>query len=141
MKWTVLAIPGLILSTLVACAPPTMGVAQGYNPPEPPADAGTVVPTHYRPVMAAAIKQALREPDSVRDPLISEPFRRWMGAGYRYVVCARFNARNAYGGYTGASDVMAVFVSGKLNTIDYADHGECRPALYGPFPEILGKRR
>lgn len=111
-------------------------------------DAGNVAPTNYRAEVLAYLRTYLNEPSGVREAGISEPALRPVAGGDRYVVCVRFNARKAAGGYTGMRDRMAIFVAGKLDRFveprveggnvgaNVAGSEACRTASYGPFPEL-----
>jgi hypothetical protein len=98
--------------------------------------AGERAPAYFRPALAAVIISSLREPGSVSDPAVSEPFLRWMVSADRYIVCVRFNARNGFGGMTGPAELMAVYEDGDLVRVIPAAAGECREARYMPFPEL-----
>jgi hypothetical protein len=112
------------------------GCAGGYTPTPPPPASSLVAPVTYRGPIAAQFKATLRDPTSVRDARISQPFVRHMGAGERYVVCVRLNAKNGFGGYSGPVDRLAVFVGGELLSIVPTVAGECREVAMTPFSEI-----
>jgi hypothetical protein len=122
----------LITTSLLA----TGACATAWEPKPPPPESSNVAPVRHRAEILAHLRATLKDPTSVRDAHISQPFLRWMGAGNRYVVCIRFNAKNSFGGYTGPKDHMAVYVAGELSSIDSADDGECRPAVYAKFGEL-----
>lgn len=64
-------------------------------------------PTAYEATVKAHYVATLKDPDAVLYRSISAPKKQWLGdrlnpAGtYAYLVCATFNAKNAFGGYVG----------------------------------------
>lgn len=110
------------------------GCAGGYNPPVVGVGGA---PTGYRVAVAADLRSTLKDPASVRGAFISQPFVRQMGAGERWVVCIRLNAKNGFGGYSGQADELAVFADGRLVSISEATAGECREAPMTTFHEVL----
>jgi hypothetical protein len=92
-----------------------------------PVSATEVQPANPRAEIAAYLRATLKDPTSVRDPMIGEPQNTWMGVGYRYTVCVRFNAKNSYGGYTGPQNHLAVFVTAAF------------PASKAPYPSNAGR--
>ena len=72
------------------------------------------VPTNYKADILAFLRTYLNDPTNVRDASASQPTLQHVGAGDRYVVCVRFNARKSDGKYGGVLDTAAIFNGGKL---------------------------
>jgi hypothetical protein len=101
-----------------------------------PPESANIEPKNYRAEILAGLRVALKDPGSVRDAAISQPALKWMGAGNRYVVCIRMNAKNSYGGYTGLTETIGIFLNGKLHGLEAPEIGQCRGVTYQPFPEL-----
>ena len=113
-------------------------------------EAQNVYPAGYKSDLMAFLRTYLNDPTRVRGAAVSQPQRKTIGPGERYVVCVRYNARNTEGRYAGPKEGLATFVSGKLDrffdvtkgrpdrTIDApAEVREfCKDALFAPFPEL-----
>lgn len=126
----------ILKSTLaVALLVPSIGNAQMFRD-IPESEANINPSTTYRKEIQAHLRSTLRDPFSVRDAQISQPALKWMGAGNRYVVCIRFNTKNAFGGWTGPRDYMAIYVRGRLSGIDEPIMGQCREVTYERFTEL-----
>lgn len=95
-------------------------------------------PHDYRRQAAAAIKAGFRDPSSIRDAMITPPAPRMMGAATRNASCVRLNAKNGFGGYTGAVDYVAVFdPGGRLISFHEDVSAACwRVTGYQPFLEV-----
>ena len=93
-------------------------------------------PDNYRPELLAFMKTYLNDPRGVREAAITSPEQRPVGGRQRYVVCARYNARESDGGYPGVKDRAVLYVGGRLDRV-IEDGGEiCSKASYKPFPEM-----
>jgi len=81
-------------------------------PPAPPskaqlasADYGSY-PSDYKNVIETYMDQELKDPESARYDYLNQPVRawnNWEGLKFGYAVCVNINAKNSFGGYSGAS--------------------------------------
>jgi hypothetical protein len=91
-------------------------------------------PADYRAQIAAIIKSGLKDPYTVRDAAITEAGPRTVGAMVTATgVCARYNAKNSYGAYTGIQEQGYVFRDGRPISVIITD---CDKGTFGPFPEL-----
>ncbi len=95
-----------------------------------------IVPANYRADIVDFMKTYLNDPRGIRDAAISQPQSRSMDGRQRYVVCVRYNPRNANGGYAGVSDRLAIFFEGRFDQLMERAGEFCRDATYTPFPEL-----
>lgn len=95
-----------------------------------------VAPTNYKSEILDHLRTALEDPTNIHDAFFSEPSLKKYGADMRYVVCLRYNAKSAGGGYTGSKDYAAFFYAGKLTAIIPASRDVCSGVSYQPFPEL-----
>jgi hypothetical protein len=118
-------------------------------------EAQNVKPENYKPDLLAFLRTYLNDPAGVHDAGLSEPQKLNVQEVERYAACLRYNARNSTDRYTGLSNHLAVFISGKFDRLielgrvsreatggalqplrDY-----CATATYRPFPELEQLRR
>ena len=100
----------LLGAALAACAPMPRTANQGWRPSPTEiraADYGAY-PSDYRAIVKRWYLQNLKDPASARFGRITRPLKEHAirnqvrkEAVYGYSVCARVNARNSFGGYTG----------------------------------------
>jgi hypothetical protein len=95
-----------------------------------------IVPVNYRADILEFLKTYLNDPRGVREAAISQPQSRSMDGRQRYVVCVRYNPRNASGGYAGVSDRLAIFFEGRFDQLMERAGEFCRDATFTPFPEL-----
>ena len=95
-----------------------------------------IVPVNYRADILEFLKTYLNDPRGVREAAISQPQSRSMEGRQRYVVCVRYNPRNASGGYAGVSDRLAIFFEGRFDQLMERAGEFCRDATFTPFPEL-----
>jgi hypothetical protein len=95
-----------------------------------------IVPANYRADIVDFLKTYLNDPRGIREAAISQPQSRAMDGRQRYVVCVRYNARNANGTYAGASDRLAIFFEGRFDQLMERAGEYCRDATFAPFPEL-----
>lgn len=86
-----------------------------------------------------AARNVLYDPYSVRDAEIS-PVVQWMDAfgNKTTVVCARFNSKNAYGGYTGRQQYLLYLKpngSVSIANRDVFAQGHCNKMSFSRFQE------
>jgi hypothetical protein len=98
-----------------------------------------VFPQNYKADLMAFLRTYLNDPTQIRDAMVSQPQRKNVGPGERYIACVRYNARKDGGAYAGVKDGVAVYVSGKLDR--FFDGPKevreiCKDAAYAPFPEL-----
>ena len=126
----------LILGLLLVLA----GCASGerdYSGPETTLGGASVnvFPDNYRAEILAYQRSYLNDPTGIRSAAISQPVLRKVGSVERYVVCVRFNAKNAAGVYADVREHLAIFLAGKLDQMAVTRE-QCKDASYEPFPEL-----
>jgi hypothetical protein len=72
----------------------------------------------------------------IRDAYIAEPALKPRGTFTRYIICMRFDAKDAQGQYQGNKEYAAFYYQGQLTQIVDASREMCDGALYRPFPEL-----
>jgi hypothetical protein len=98
-----------------------------------------VFPQNYKNDLMAFLHTYLNDPTHIHGAAVSQPQRKNVGPGERYVACVRYNARKSGGQYAGSKDGAAIFVSGKLDRFFDAPKEVreiCKDAVYEPFPEL-----
>lgn len=106
----------LLLSALTALS----ACSSAYGPNQP--TAVNRAPIGYEETIKKYLATYLRDPQSLRDLTMSKPvgateYNGWVNGGgytYRYRVCAKMNAKNAYGGYTGQQSMIFMFSGDKI---------------------------
>ena len=107
-------------------------------------------PAAYRANLTAFLRTYLNDPTHIRGATVSQPQRKMIGPGERYVVCVHYTARNTEGRYAAPSEGAATFVSGKLDRFFDVTKGKldrsidlpvearelCKDAVFAPFPEL-----
>jgi hypothetical protein len=97
-----------------------------------------IVPQNYKGDLLAFLRTYLNDPTHVRNAGVSQPQRKTVGPGERYVACVRYNAR-VDGKYAGVKESAAIYVLGKLDRfLDGPKQSKelCKDAVYAPFPEL-----
>ena len=124
---------GVLTATLAGCA----SGERDYSGPETTRGGASVnvYPDNYRAEILAYQRSYLNDPTGIRGAGIAQPALKSVGSAERYVVCVRFNAKNATGAYAGVRDHLAIFLAGKLDQMG-ATRDQCRDATYEPFPEL-----
>lgn len=80
-------------------------------------------------------KHLWKDPDSIRDASISEPYHCPLGGT---CVCVEVNARNGFGGRGGLKQHVIQITGGRAESLGEAgQYAPCRS--FTPFPEINGK--
>jgi hypothetical protein len=107
-------------------------------------EAENVLPPAYKSDLLAFLRTYLNNPSGIRNALVSQPRRKEVGPGDRYVACLRYTARNTEGKYQPPKDGVAVYVSGKLDRY-FEGRAEvkalCTDASLEPFPELERLKR
>jgi hypothetical protein len=136
MRWRTL------LSTLLA-AVAVGGCASGIGPSDAELkarwEAQNGFPLAYKSDLIALLRTYINDPTHIREAAVSQPQRKDVGPGERYVACVRYNARNSDGKYVGSKDGAAIYVSAKLDRfIDTPKEVRelCKDAVFAPFPEL-----
>ena len=113
-------------------------------------EAQNIVPTAYKADLIAFLRTYLNDPTHIRGATVSQPQRKTIGPGERYIVCVRYTERNSDGRYGGSKEGAATFVSGKLDRFFDVSRGRldrsldmpaearelCKDAVFAPFPEL-----
>lgn len=102
----------------------------------PPATATAHIPGDYRRAAAAAIRNYLKDPYSVRDAMISEPtmLSGLMIGGNKPGVCVTLNAKNGFGAYVGMQNFTIPFNGASPIAVF---EGNCADMHWTPFRELM----
>jgi hypothetical protein len=98
-----------------------------------------VYPEHYKSDILLYMRTYLNDPRNIRGAEVSQPFRKKVGFGERFITCVRYNSRNADGKYIGVKEGVAVYTNGKLSSfIDVQREVAelCKDVALAPFPEL-----
>jgi hypothetical protein len=95
-----------------------------------------VVPTDYKPPILEMLHGALEDPTNIRDASISDPVLKPVAGATRYMICIRYNPRDAGGRYTGIKTIAAVYYAGRLTQFINPSSDQCSGVTYHPFPEL-----
>ncbi len=132
MRW-VLLLPALVVSGCSTDIGPSQAeLKQTW-------ESQNVFPIGYKADLLAYLRTYLNNPTGIRAASVSQPQRKTIGPGERYVVCVRYNARKSDGQYAGQKEGAATYVSGKLDRffdLPREVHELCNDATFGPFPEL-----
>ena len=137
MRWLALFVASLAAICLGGCASTEVGPSNAELKAN--WEAQNIFPQGYRRDLLAFMRTYLNDPTRIRDAAVSQPQRKEVGPGERYVACVRYNERKSDGKYGGVKDGLATFVSGKLDRFfdTPRDVRElCKDAVYAPFPEL-----
>jgi hypothetical protein len=96
----------------------------------------TAYPTEYKTRIRERLDLQVADARSIRDAYIAQPALKARGAGTRYIVCVKFDAKDERGQYIGNKEYAAFFYAGDLTQIVDASGEMCEGALYSPFPEL-----
>lgn len=82
-------------------------------------------PTEYKQIVEAYMSGILKDPGSAQYQFLNAPVQGWHasmdGGKFGYVVCVNVNARNSFGGYTGAQPSYLIIHD---DHVIYAMHGD-----------------
>ncbi len=123
---------------VLALAAISLGACSSFNFTKPPPPvAPNIFPSDYRNEILQTLSMKLTDPTNVRDAGISDPVLQQVSEqDQRYAVCVRFNARDINRQYTGDQERIAYFYGGHLNQLVPAANGQCKGAIYKPWPEL-----
>ena len=103
----------------------------------PPPVAPNIFPSDYRNEILSTLNVKLVDPTNVHDAGISDPVLVQVSEqDQRYAVCVRFNPRDINRQYTGEEERIAYFYGGHLNQLVPATAGQCKTAVYKPWPDL-----
>jgi hypothetical protein len=101
------------IALLSGCSAVSVG---GYRSDDP-----GPMPENYQSIVKSYLRENLRDPDSIKDLTISAPHqvRTWTGlmgegAVSAWASCVGYNAKNAFGGYTGLKNHTYYIKGGAL---------------------------
>jgi hypothetical protein len=95
-----------------------------------------IFPKNYQREVLSTLTSQLDDPTNIREAGITDPALRQAGREQRYAVCVRYNARNGNRHYEGVKERIGYFYGGELNQLVEADQGQCKGAVYKPWPEL-----
>ena len=123
---------------VLALAAISLGACSSFDFTKPPPPvAPNIFPSDYRNEILQTLSVKLTDPTNVRDAGISDPVPQQVSEqDQRYAVCVRFNARDINRQYTGDQERIAYFYGGHLNQLVPAANGQCKGAIYKPWPEL-----
>ncbi|HEV2629991.1 MAG TPA: hypothetical protein VGV41_15260 [Pseudolabrys sp.] len=123
---------------VLALAAISLGACSSFDFTKPPPPvAPNIFPSDYRNEILQTLSVKLTDPTNVRDAGISDPVLQQVSEqDQRYAVCVRFNARDINRQYTGDQERIAYFYGGHLNQLVPAANGQCKGAIYKPWPEL-----
>lgn len=109
-------------AALAACASPSAKQDIEWRP-NPVGQNHGAYPTNYEEVVKAWYQARLKDPDSAKYLSFSKPRKEHAitnvhkhEAVYGYSTCATVNAKNSYGGYTGAKTTWFLIRDGQIVT-------------------------
>jgi len=98
-------------------------------------------PTTYKSDIITYLQNHLFDAIGVRDAALAPPVLRQFDTQYRYVVCVRYNGRDADHKYMGVEEKAVIYFGGKFNQIVDATPELCGGAPYQAFPELQALKR
>ncbi|RKF36715.1 hypothetical protein [Paraburkholderia fungorum] len=108
------------------------------------ADYGTY-PDNYQDVIHDYMENVLKDPDSARYDYLNSPQSGWRrtsnGLKFGYVVCVNINARNSYGGYTGAQPSYFMLRDGTVVSTVHGDGQYMDSLVAGLCKDFIGRYR
>lgn len=122
-----------------------LGLALALTGCQTTADSSSLVDASTMRAAIVANKAKLwKDPDSVRDTSIGEPFWCFGMWGGATCACVEANARNSFGGYNGVRRSIAVVERGQetiLRGTDLTDAGIGKCNNLVPFPELAATQQ
>jgi hypothetical protein len=99
-------------------------------------------PQTYRAEIIEYLHKELPDPSGIRDAFVSEPAIVNVGASQRYVVCLRFDPKEApskkgeLAKYAGLREMAVYYYAGRMTQMVKATPALCSKAAYQPFVEL-----
>lgn len=93
-------------------------------------------PQDYRAGILNYLREQLPDPTGIRDAFIAEPRLTEVGGASRYIVCLRFDPKDAQGRYSGIREMAVYYYAGRMTQMIKATPALCGKAAYQPFPEL-----
>jgi hypothetical protein len=118
MKQTLLAVLSVAVVSGCATTPPPEVLAT--------ADYGAY-PENYEAIIREFAGGQLKDPESAQYRFMNSPKKGYWGLGgakYGYVVCARINAKNGFGGYAGSALSYFMIHDGRIIDASIGKAGE-----------------
>lgn len=107
----------IVSASILGCStpPPTSQdlAAANYGP----------YPQQYKALIANYLQATLREPGSAAISAVPAPVKAYAGVKhytYGWATCMGVNAKNGYGGYTGANTYFFLFRDGSIAVVERA---------------------
>jgi hypothetical protein len=94
-----------------------------------------LLPKDYKFEIIEMVRGSLEDPTNIRDAAISEPVLKPVAGTTRYVICFRYNPRDAHG-YLGIKSLAAVYYAGQMTQIINAAPEQCGSVAFQPFLEL-----
>ena len=102
-------------------------------------EAENIYPQAYKRDLLAFLRTYLNDPGHIREAQVSQPQRKALGPGERYIVCVRYRTRKDDGKYGQPKGGAASYVSGKLDRF-FDTPAElvalCKDVALEPFSEM-----
>jgi hypothetical protein len=114
----------------------------GCTAPEEKKVEENLYPQGYRTEIIEYLHKELPDPSGIRDAFVSEPALVSVGAGQRYVVCLRFDPKEAPAKkgepakYAGLREMAVYYYAGRMTQMVKATPALCGKAAYQPFVEL-----
>lgn len=126
------------LAALLGAFAVVLAACSGMTGAPAPAPEPNIVPTNYKQEIIDALLRILPDATNVRGAFITDPFLSVAPGGreQRYIVCVRYNGRDANRQYMGSKDRVGTFFAGRLNQLVEAGTEQCAKAAFKPFPEL-----
>jgi hypothetical protein len=93
-------------------------------------------PATYKSDIITYLQNHLFDATNIRDAALAPPVLKQFDTQYRYVVCVRYNGRDADHKYMGVEEKAVIYFGGKFNQFIDATPDLCGGAAYQAFPEL-----
>lgn len=139
----------IVMAAVVGLGAALAGCATEVGPSEAELkarwEAQNVFPETYKNDLLAFFRTYLNDPEHIRGAMVSQPLRKSVGQGERFVVCVRYRERKSSGVFAPPKDGVATYVSAKLDRFFDAPPAEvkalCKDVPLAPFPEMEKLKR
>lgn len=96
-------------------------------------------PDAYQTIIQNYMGHLLKDPYSARYEYLNQPKKGWArGPIFGYVVCVNVNARNSYGGYTGAQPSYFMIHDDRIISTTHGDGRYMDAIVEGRCREFVG---